>query len=244
VRNLGRHGARAPIASGGNLNMAVERPPRFLRTWLTLMLFALGIGCLAFVAGSELDARWFEWVQGRRLDRAIAARRNPTPAPQTGAMRPSGGGLKSGSGVDRIGDFLNSPAGPAAEEGTVLGRIVISRLGVSALVLEGIEPSTLRLGAGHIPRTAMPQGRGNVGIAAHRDSFFGGLKGVTRGDRIQFTTLTGLFEYIVDWTRIVTPSEVTVLAPSERSELTLVTCYPFSYVGAAPERFVVRAHRI
>jgi sortase A len=101
----------------------------------------------------------------------------------------------------------------------------------------------LRLGAGHIRGTALPGAPGNSAIAAHRDTFFRALKDVRPNDEIQLQTLTGLFHYEVDWVKVVSPDDISVLTPSTGSTLTLVTCYPFYFVGSAPERFVVRAHQ-
>jgi sortase A len=101
----------------------------------------------------------------------------------------------------------------------------------------------LRLGAGHIEGTPLPGEAGNSAIAGHRDTFFRELKDVRRDDDIQLQTATGLFHYQVDWAKVVAPDEVSVLAPSTVSSLTLVTCYPFYMVGPATKRFVVRAHR-
>jgi sortase A len=108
-----------------------------------------------------------------------------------------------------------------------------------------VDKKTLRRGAGHIPATALPQQEeGNVGIAAHRDSHFRELKDIREDDTIELTTLDGTFRYQVEWTKIVKPADVSVLEPTDEPALTLVTCYPFYYVGSAPERFIVRATRI
>lgn len=126
----------------------------------------------------------------------------------------------------------------------LIGRIEIPRLRISTVVLEGDDDSTLRFGAGHIPQTPLPGNGGNVGIAAHRDTFFRALKGVAPQDRITLTTPDGIYQYSVESTEIVGPSQTGVLASSSVSELTLVTCYPFEFIGSAPLRFVVHARRI
>ena len=101
----------------------------------------------------------------------------------------------------------------------------------------------LRRGTGHIEGTPLPGEAGNSGIAGHRDTFFRGLKDIRKNDEIQFQTSTELFHFAVDWAKVVAPDDRSVLAPSTGSSLTLVTCYPFYFVGPAPSRFVVRAHR-
>jgi sortase A len=133
---------------------------------------------------------------------------------------------------------------PAIKPGDVLGRMDIPRLGISVAVLQGTGSRMLRLGAGHIEGTPLPGETGNVGIAGHRDTFFRGLKDIRMNDEIQLQTATGLFHYEVDWLKVVEPDDTTVLEPSTpQSTLTLVTCYPFYFIGSAPKRFVVRAHK-
>lgn len=127
----------------------------------------------------------------------------------------------------------------------VLGRIEIERLDVSAVVIEGDSKGTLLRGVGHIRGTALPQEEGgNVGIAGHRDTFFRALESVNEDDVIQLRTSDGTFRYRVDWTRVVAPDETSVLEPTDDASLTLVTCYPFRYIGPAPKRFIVRGTRI
>jgi sortase A len=112
------------------------------------------------------------------------------------------------------------------------------------MVREGIDRNTLQLAIGHIPATALPGQAGNVGVAGHRDTFFRGLKDLKTKDEIQFSTPSGDFKYVVESLMIVEPDNVAVLAPSSENVLTLVTCYPFSYVGTAPKRFIVRARQV
>ena len=118
-----------------------------------------------------------------------------------------------------------------------------SGLGVSVVVVEGTEESSLRRAAGHIAGTALPGQPGNVGIAGHRDTFFRPLRNVRHGDIIILATLRGEYRYHVVSTEVVKPDNVAVLRPNGHEILTLVTCYPFYFVGPAPDRFVVRAER-
>ena len=117
------------------------------------------------------------------------------------------------------------------------------RLGVSVMVIEGISSKTLRRAAGHIPGTAMPGNLGNSAISAHRDTFFRPLRNIRQDDIITVTTPLAEYRYRVISFRIVAPTDVSVLEPSVNEILTLVTCYPFYFVGAAPDRFIVRAER-
>jgi sortase A len=120
----------------------------------------------------------------------------------------------------------------------------IPRLGLSVVVVEGVGRTTLRRGVGHIPGTALPGEDGNVGLSGHRDTFFRPLKDLRIKDEIQISTLKGDFSYEVESLRVVEPSDVGVLEPARENVLTLVTCYPFFYIGAAPKRFVVRARQM
>jgi sortase A len=197
--------------------------------WLERALLLIGVLCLGIWAWSWLDATYFQYRENQVLDEALNAPPPASPAAET----------------DSLGSF--QPAAepqpkPPMEDGSLLGRIEIPRIGVSAIVLEGADDKTLRRGVGHIPQTSLP-GVGNVGLAAHRDSFFRGLKDIRKNDIIQLQTLEGTFRYRVEWTQIVKPEDTQVLADNGTSELTLVTCYPFYYVGSAPKRFIVRAQQ-
>jgi sortase A len=131
-----------------------------------------------------------------------------------------------------------------AIEGTAIGEIHISRLGVSAVIVQGDSSDILQRAVGHLMETALPGEAGNVVLAAHRDTFFRPLKGIRVGDLIVLVTPARDFEYVVISTAVVSPDAVEVLDPTPARTLTLVTCFPFSYLGAAPDRFVVRARQI
>jgi sortase A len=124
-------------------------------------------------------------------------------------------------------------------------RLTIDRLHLTTMVEEGVGAATLRRAAGHIPSTALPGDSGNVGLAGHRDTLFRSLRGIRKNDRIVISTLSNEYEYEVTATAIVNPNNVAVLAPTPgENTLTLVTCYPFYYVGSAPDRFIVKARQV
>jgi len=133
------------------------------------------------------------------------------------------------------------PAAPAYPSGFLIGRLEIPRLGVSVMVLEGDDAQVLKKGVGHVPSTAFPGSAGNVVLAGHRDTFFRRLRKICKGDEITFTNAEGVFKFRVESTEKVGPRDVQLLEPSTHSMLTLITCYPFDYIGPAPQRFVVRA---
>ena len=161
---------------------------------------------------------WEAWRFQREAERQLAARLAAPPAPQV-----------------RV---------PGLRPGDLVGRLQIPRLHLSVMVVEGDGGRELRLGAGHIPQTALPGFSGNVGIAAHRDTFFRPLRFIRPNDRIQITVPGAELRYRVESTEIVDPADVAVLGPSAHNELTLVTCYPFFYVGSAPMRFIVHARQV
>jgi len=182
-------------------------------------------GC-ALIAGGAFALFWYGYLQfsmlrvQRQAGRITAGERKPGPASAPHAI------------------VIRRP-----HQGDVIGRIEIPRLAVSTMILEGTDPKILRVGVGHINGTTLPGARGNVGLAAHRDTIFRPLQGVKQGDGIVVTTSYGRFGYVVDSTEIVNPTDVHVLAPTPDRELTLVTCYPFTYIGAAPQRFIVHARQ-
>jgi sortase A len=135
-------------------------------------------------------------------------------------------------------------AGLIADPGTIVGRLEIPRLHLSVVVREGAGPNILAVSAGHIEGTAMPGLSGNMGIAAHRDTFFGPLREIRPNDLITVKTLRGIYTYAVKGTEVVAPTDVGVLGPTTDAELTLVTCYPFHHKGPSPQRFIVHATRI
>jgi sortase A len=125
-----------------------------------------------------------------------------------------------------------------------VGQVEIPRLHLSVMIFEGDDAGILKQGAGHIPGTALPGASGNTGIAAHRDTYFRPLRTIQAKDVITLKTQTGTSQYAVTGTEIVPPSDIGVLAPAPGRDLTLVTCYPFYYVGSAPKRFIVHARKI
>ncbi|MFI5370526.1 MAG: class D sortase [Candidatus Eisenbacteria bacterium] len=175
------------------------------------------LGCWTWANGDG-------WLSQRRL-----ARRLEALAVSSGELRPGERAIATRR---------------EARRGGPVGRINIPRVGVSAMVVEGTTTRSLRCGVGHLETSAFPGEPGNVDLAAHRDTYFRGLAGVAPGDRVILTTPDGRFEYRVDWARVVPPDRTDLLAPTRSRQLTLVTCYPFDWIGPAPDRFVVRANAV
>jgi len=129
------------------------------------------------------------------------------------------------------------------EQGKPIGSIEIPRLGLSSVVLEGDDAAALLLGVGHLSDTPLPWHDGNTVLAAHRDTFFRPLAHIRKGDVIRFSTADAALEYVVKELKVVQPTAVEVLEPTSAATLTLITCFPFDYIGPAPQRFIVRAER-
>src|ERR1035438_7891921 len=202
------------MISINELKLFIERNQRFMR-WTRRIFLIAGILALSYVAITLISSRIYQ-------DNAMLTLNNQTQAEEQ---------HKVGQSVLPI------------KEGDILGRIEVPRIGVSVAVLQGTTWRTLRLGVGHIKGTALPGEPGNIGIAGHRDTYFRARKDIRMDDEIQLQSAAGITKYAVDWIHITTPSDVGVLAPSTESSLTLVTCYPFYYIGSAPERYIVHAHR-
>jgi sortase A len=185
--------------------------------WLERVLLVIGIASLGYYAYVSAEAALYQAVEDRELDAILASGPPPNVIPTR----------------------VRGTVTPAA--GSAIGRIEIPRLGVSAIIRAGSDARTLRLAVGYIPGTALPGQRGNTGLAAHRDTFFRRLRDIRADDEIRIVTKDATFHYSVDRTRIVQPKDVWVLNPTPNPALTLVTCYPFNYVGSAPQRFIVRA---
>jgi sortase A len=195
--------------------MFPSTPTQWLLRGSQYLFFITGILALGYVGFTLLDSRLYQASAKRSLETQI----------QTDHER------------------KEAAPKPVIKNGDVLGQMDIPRLGVSVAVLQGTNSRILRLGVGHIKGTALPGEPGNSGIAGHRDTFFRELKDIHKNDEIELQTANGRFRYQVDWAKVVAPDDTSVLTPSTESALTLVTCYPFYFVGPSPNRFVVRAHK-
>jgi sortase A len=183
--------------------------------WIEKMLLVAGLAALDVWLVSNADQAIYQAWQARRFDQELRGRTATVSVPP------------------RVED----------SDHAILGRLTIPRLRLSAMVLQGVGEDTLRVALGHIPATALPGQPGNVGIAGHRDTLFRPLRLVHKNDLIVLETKSGKYVYRVQSTKVVGPRDVSVLNSKSSPELTLVTCYPFYYVGSAPERFVVEARQ-
>jgi sortase A len=181
--------------------------------WIERVLLGTGIVCLVWWAVVSLQATRYQYEQRAALERM----RGATPA------------------------VVNDSA--ALPTGSLIGSLDIPRLRLSAVIAEGDDDATLKAAIGHLPDTPLPWHEGNSALAGHRDTFFRPLQHVRVGDELRVSTVRGDFRYQVRDTMVVGPNDVWVLDPTDRPTLTLITCYPFGYVGKAPRRFIVKAER-
>jgi LPXTG-site transpeptidase (sortase) family protein len=188
-----------------------------------IVCLVLGVAALGWLISDRLGAARDQRNWARELEARLATRQSlngVAPAMATSNLR---------------------PIGTAGTTSGIIGRLEAHRLGISVITREGTDASTLERAIGHIANTALPGEAGNAAFAGHRDTFFRRLRYVRAGDRIIITTVSGRHEYVVRDTRVVSPTDVSVLDPTPTPTLTLVTCFPFRYIGPAPERFIVRA---
>lgn len=196
------------------MNQAGGEPARRALRMAYYVFLTVGIIALAYAAYAVLNIYWYQRVETTKFE------------------------------------TISAPAEPRAiavapiTEGGVIGEIEVPRLGLKAIVVQGDSEKLLRRAVGHLPETALPGEAGNVALAGHRDGLFRPLRNVRPGDWITLRTQDHEFQYQVEWTAVVPPTAVRVIQPTSEPALTLVTCFPFYYVGAAPDRFVVRAHKV
>jgi sortase A len=205
------------------LHQATTRSVRthYLLRWCRNTLLTAGVLILGYCGYVLLDARLYQASETRNFQEQI---KDSTPIPAS-------------DGSVREASFH-------PDAGKPLGEIELTRVGVTAMILEGTDDRTLRRAVGHVPGTPLPGQPGNVAIAGHRDTFFRALRNVRQNDEITLMTLQGSYRYRVDSISVVGPEATQVLDNTGGDFLTLVTCFPFYYVGPAPRRFIVRAQRI
>jgi sortase A len=182
------------------------------------VLVAAGTLALGYCAAVWIGARSYQDLEAREFGLALRSRSQPAAAVRGRA--------------------------PIFRAGGLIGKLEIPRLGLSAMIVEGVDGRDLRRAVGHIPGTALPGQPGNIAIAGHRDTFFRPLRNIRPNDTITLSTVQGDYRYHVVSTKVVAPNDAEVLDPTGQDTLTLVTCYPFYYLGPAPKRYVVQAARL
>jgi sortase A len=241
-----------------------RRPQRKgrLLAWLRTLLLLGGICCVGYYGYALGNQYLYQAYQNWAFDQQITGRPAVTFLDYLREQTPFGAVLRPPpQPAEPTPPSLQQPAPVRPAAGSLLGRVEIPRLNLSAMVREGVDVDTLSRAVGHVPSTSLPGESGNFAIAAHRDTLFRGLKDIRNGDVVTFETPKERYSYEVFFTRIVKPSEVSVLRPdggfsTSRNAalvqvanrpshlLTMITCYPFYYLGSAPQRFIVQARLI
>jgi sortase A len=188
--------------------------------WIERCLVIIGITCLIWAGATSLSAIVYQ------VEQSVSLERRDHSLDRSEADRPAHG--------------VETPV----EASTPIGRLEIPRIGLSVVVAEGDDENTLKVAVGHLPDTPLPWQEGSSALAGHRDTFFRPLRRIQAGDEIRFATRQGTFRYRVMRHIVVEPDELWVLDASPAAALTLITCYPFDYIGPAPRRFVVHAERM
>jgi sortase A len=180
--------------------------------WLKCVLWGVAIIAIAIYAGTTAE----RWISQAYLDWEFA---KALEAPE----------------------LAGPPSSKIPEGLQPLGRLEIPSIDLSAVFIEGADNRTLRRGIGHIPGTALPGPLGDVALSAHRDTFFRRLGELSSGDVIWITTVHGHYKYVVKFSQIVDSRQWLSVRTIGPPTLTLITCYPFYYIGPAPKRFIVHA---
>jgi sortase A len=222
----------------------VLKPSRRARSRIAeRVLLAFGLLTLGLVSAAYLHRVVMLRISMNDFEKS---RRETTPNSVAGnddRVQVARSGTAPGNEISEPGYRMPAPVQSARRSGSLpLAILRIPKLRMEVPVLAGTDEITLNRGVGQIAGTATPGETGNIGIAGHRDSFFRNLKDITRGDAIELETRTGSETYIVDRILITDETDATVLRSREQPSITLVTCYPFHFVGPAPRRFVVQAH--
>jgi len=198
--------------------MPVRRISLVLRV-IQRVTLAAGLSLLLWPSFVMAESLWVQWVGGWQLK--VASRELPETivAPKVGA----------------------SPSRSSVRRGSVLGQFEVPRLNLSYVLLEGTDNRTLDKSIGHVEGTGLPGDSGNISIAGHRNTHFRKLEWIRRGDEIVITSQHGHYRYRVEWMRLFRPDDIGVLDAAHGPAVTLITCFPFEYVGSAPLRYIVRA---
>jgi len=201
--------------------------------WAGDLLLLVGTASLLVFAWSLLDGTYYQYTQRAQFKAEVAggisgiAREIAVPeiAPQPEARF----------------QLLRNPPNLLGPDPSLIGELQVSRVRLSVMVREGMDTATLRRAVGHVPSTALPGEMGNFVVIAHRDTFFRPLRELQKGDTVRIVTTRGRFSYEVESLEVVEPEGIRLTAPPSEAIATLITCFPFNYLGPAPRRFVARA---
>lgn len=202
-----------------------------------VLIFA-GTACVLAFVWAMLDGMYYQYSQKLQFDAEIASGdrgiQEATPVPAALPQPQSNTGHRLLPGLPKLMD----------RDPLLIGKLEVPRIGLSVMVREGVDDETLRRAAGHVPSTALPGEPGNLVILGHRDTYFRGLHRLEKGDAVIVSTLRGRFTYQIESMQVMDPGGIHLDAPASESIATFITCFPFKYIGPAPQRFVARARLI
>jgi sortase A len=200
--------------------------------WLSNLLLLGGTGAIVASGWALLDGRLYQSVQKRQLEGRFESRAERGAAISM-AVPPSV--QKAPLWQPALLPILSKP------DPLVMGELEIPRLGLDVVVREGVDDTSLRRAVGHLSSSALPGAAGNFVVLGHRDTFFRPLRGIEPGDTIRVRTAAGNFVYKVDSIQVTDPDWPGAVEQTREPVVTLITCFPFDYIGPAPRRFIVRA---
>src|ERR1700759_3472792 len=201
---------------------------------LEWLLLAGGLLLIGVYVGARIHRSVLSRAEVERFKDQVLVSKELNVGPETVGKKPDFS-LWSTKRIQGYQDSLAAHFAPA------LALLRVPKIALEVPVLEGTDDLSLNRAVGHIIGTPKPGEDGNVGIAGHRDGFFRGLKDVTAGDTIELIMPDGVRKYVIDEITVVDPTDVSVLAPRDKPTVTLVTCYPFYFIGSAPQRYIVKA---
>ena len=201
---------------------------------LEWLLLAGGLLLIGVYVGARIHRSVLSRAEVERFKHQVLVSKELNAGPEAVGKKPD----FSLWSTKRIQGYQDSLAGHFAP---ALALLRVPKIDLEVPILEGTDDLSLNRAVGHITGTPKPGESGNIGIAGHRDGFFRGLKDVSTGDTVEIVTPDSVTQYVVDEITVVSPTDVMVLAPRTQPSVTLVTCYPFYFIGSAPQRYIVRA---
>lgn len=212
------------------------QPP--LLYWAADLLVLLGTAGLLLFAWSFLDGSYYQYAQRIQFEQQVT---NPEVAGVSTGIAQTIALPETRPQPEVPFQLLPIPPKLPKPDPLLIGKLDVPRVGLSVMVRDGMDDITLRRAVGHVPSTALPGQMGNFVVLAHRDTFFRRLRELEKGDKVRIVTARGHFTYTVESLEVVEPAGISLTAPPSEALATLITCFPFNYVGPAPRRFVARA---
>jgi len=201
------------------------------------LLILAGAASVLVFAWASLDAAYYQYTQKLQFEKQVG--NAEVAGGSTGIAKAMA--LAETRPQPELKLFVPNLVKPPGRDPLLIGQLEAPRVGLSVMVREGLDVATLRRAVGHVPSTALPGEVGNFVVLGHRDTFFRPLRQLEKGDTVRIATSRGRFTYAIESIEVVEPEGIALTAPASEAVATLITCFPFNYVGPAPRRFVARA---